>query len=99
MSLAAFCPAFGGAATFCSVNHNESYSKALMGWTAGAGVEQRMWGNWLARIEYRYADFGTFSQLFFNTFAGAGCGGCDDRFTANVKLRTHTLNAGLAYKF
>ncbi|MSO68511.1 MAG: porin family protein, partial [Pseudolabrys sp.] len=49
----------------------------------------------LARLDYRYADFGTFDQPFFSP-----CGaGCDQRFTAHVKVITHTANVGLAYKF
>jgi outer membrane immunogenic protein len=95
MEVAAFCPAFGGATTFCTFNHSESYSKTLTGWTAGVGIEQRMWGHWLARLEYRYADFQEFSQLFFNSTGPF----FDDRFTANVKLQTHTVNVGLGYKF
>ena len=95
MQASAFCPAFGGATTFCTINHNESYSKTLTGWTAGAGLDQRLGDRWIARLEYRYADFQRFSQLFFNSTGPF----FDDRFTGNVKLRTHTLNAGLAYKF
>jgi outer membrane immunogenic protein len=98
VEIGAFCDVFGTSTSFCTVPHDESYSKILAGWTIGAGVEHRIWDNWLARIEYRYADFGSFTQLFFNTFGGA-CGGCDDRFTANVTTRTHTLDLGLAYKF
>jgi outer membrane immunogenic protein len=63
----------------------------MSGWTVGGGVEHKLWGNWLARIEYRYADFGTFSQQFFPP-CGAG-------FTANVHVKTQLLNFGLAYKF
>jgi outer membrane immunogenic protein len=93
--IAATCPGFVGIAPFCLVPRTESAAKTMTGWTVGGGLEQRMWSNWLARIDYRYAEFGTFSQLFFNTFGP----GFDERFTGNVKVRTHTLNFGLAYKF
>src|SRR6185369_15027193 len=36
-------------------------SKVLTGWTIGAGVEGKLAGNWVARGEYRYSDFGTFN--------------------------------------
>ncbi|WP_339034381.1 hypothetical protein WHZ78_21605 [Bradyrhizobium symbiodeficiens] len=51
-------------------------------------------GNWLARVDYRYADFGTWTQTFFAPGIGF-----DDRFTAHVKARTHTATVGIAYKF
>ena len=66
----------------------------MMGWTVGGGVERKLWGNWLARIDYRYADFGTFNQHFFT----AGAFG-DDQFDAHVKVKTHTATVGIAYKF
>ncbi|MGY4305215.1 opacity protein-like surface antigen [Bradyrhizobium sp. USDA 4369] len=51
-------------------------------------------GHWLMRADYRYADFGTWTQPFFNVG-----GGFDDRFTAHVTTRTHTATVGIAYKF
>jgi len=64
------------------------------GWTLGGGLETALWGHWLARAEYRYADFGTsaFTISRSNTF-GVG----PDNF--DTKLRTHTATFGLAYKF
>jgi outer membrane immunogenic protein len=85
----------GNGGAFCAISRNETYGTTKFGWTIGAGVERKLWGNWLARIDYRYADFGTFNQLFF---APAGVG-FDDRFTAHVKVQTHTVTVGLAYQF
>jgi len=95
VKLAASCPTSGGPNDFCFVPEGESHSTTKTGWTVGGGVEQRISGNWLARIDYRYADFGTLNQQFFNHFGPS----FDDRFTANVKVRTNALNFGLAYKF
>jgi opacity protein-like surface antigen len=39
----------GGSASF-------AYNK--LGWTAGAGVETQIWGNWSAKLEYLYVDLG-----------------------------------------
>jgi outer membrane immunogenic protein len=56
-----------------------------------------LWSNWLMRIEYRYADYGT---LDFTLFAGSGaCGQGCDTIAAEATLRTHTVLVGLAYKF
>lgn len=90
IELHADCIAFD----FCAIPQDETYAKTKTGWTVGGGLEQRLGGNWLARIEYRYADFGTFDQLFFTRGLTY-----DDRFTAHVKVQTHTANVGLAYKF
>ena len=63
----------------------------------GVGAEAMLWSNWLTRIEYRYANYGTFG---FTLFPGSGaCGvGCDT-IAAEATLRTHTVLVGFAYKF
>jgi outer membrane immunogenic protein len=72
-------------------------STTRVGWTAGVGGEALLWSNWLMRIEYRYADYGT---LDFTLFPGAGaCGAGCDTITAEATLRTHTVLVGFAYKF
>jgi outer membrane immunogenic protein len=72
-------------------------SDTRIGWTAGVGAEAMLWSNWLLRLEYRYANYGTFGYALF---PGAGaCGlGCDT-IAAEATLRTHTVLAGFAYKF
>jgi len=77
------------------VPENESHSTTKTRWTVGGGVEKRISGNWLARIDYRYAEFGSLNQKFFNNFGPS----FDDRFTANVKVRTNQLSFSLAHKF
>ncbi len=67
------------------------------GWTLGAGVETALWGNWLLRGEYRYADFGTAPMAIARTRSGAGPALTVDNF--DTRLRTHTASVGLAYKF
>lgn len=66
------------------------------GWTAGGGIETALWGNWLMRAEYRYADFGTASLTIVRT-ANAGGALTTDNFDA--RMRTHAASFGLAYKF
>jgi outer membrane immunogenic protein len=77
---------------WCVTVRNETVSWNKVGWTIGGGVEALLWGNWLARAEYRYADYGSVSHTFFvNSVA--------DQVTMNETLRTHTASVGLAYKF
>jgi outer membrane immunogenic protein len=71
--------------------HGESFSKLLVGYTIGGGVEAALRDNWLGRLEGRYANYGRFGHTFF---AGSG-----DDVAANFHLSTWTFLAGLAYKF
>ena len=98
IELAASCGPTGAGTQSCSMIHNESYTKTKVGWTIGGGIEQDLANNWVSRVDYRYSDFGTFRQQLFNFFVPVP-GGTDDRMTANVKVRTHTLNFGFAHKF
>ena len=41
---------------------NEEFSKTQVGWTVGAGLEYAIANNWSLRAEYRYTDFGTFTD-------------------------------------
>ena len=84
----ASCTVAGG---YCALARAESFEKTRIGWTAGGGVEGRVAGNWLARFEYRYADYGTLRHSFFDSTA--------DEVNAELKLKTHTGLFGLAYKF
>jgi outer membrane immunogenic protein len=70
-----------------------SFNTTRAGWTLGGGVEGVVSGNWTAKIEYLYMDFGTFN----NTFPGLGV-----VFTP-VNLSTHItdniVRVGLNYHF
>ncbi len=87
----ASCP--GGGGSFCGpgfpVSSDSTVTKA--GWTVGAGVETMLWGNWIGRAQYRYADFGSVS----NTLPPAPNAG----FGATIRVRTNTAVLGVAYKF
>ncbi len=60
------------------------------GWTIGGGIETILSRNWLARLEYRYADYGTW-QTSFGPAAVA--------VVKDFDIVTHTAIAGIAYKF
>lgn len=75
----------------------ETISTNRVGWTAGGGMEVMVTPNWLARAEYRYANYGTFSSTLFGGFNGVVNNG--DAFSFDTKLTTQTAVIGLAYKF
>lgn len=63
------------------------------GWMLGAGVEQAFWDNWSAKLEYNYLMFGSKTPAFTFT-GGLGIVG-----TAEYKVNTHIVKAGLNYRF
>jgi outer membrane immunogenic protein len=89
-SLTAICSAPTG--PWCIANRSEAASWTRVGWTLGGGVETMLGGNWFARADYRYADFGTVTKTFFVSAPA-------DAVTMSEPLRTHTATLGLAYKF
>ncbi len=70
-----------------------SDSRTVTGYTVGGGLEAPLGGNWLARGEYRYSDYGTIRQPI-NYPAPLSA-------TANIDttLRTHLMSIGIAYRF
>ncbi len=70
-----------------------THAKTRLGWTAGGGLETMLGSNWLARAEYRYADFGTYSNIDVRTGGLGATAGYD------LHVRTHTALLGIAYKF
>jgi outer membrane immunogenic protein len=56
----------------------------LNGWTVGPGIETTISGGWSTKLEYRY------SQYEMRSILGGG---------ASIQPSTHTIRAGLAYKF
>jgi outer membrane immunogenic protein len=81
----------GTAGSFCGVARNQTNETTRTGWTVGAGLETMLAGNWLARVEYRFADYGKIDNTFFAGTASA--------YTLSEDLVTHTAKVGLAYKF
>jgi outer membrane immunogenic protein len=61
------------------------------GWTLGGGLEYALNNNWSLRAEYRYTDYGTYSDVLNNTTGGA------------LSVRKHdtdnAVRAGFSYKF
>jgi outer membrane immunogenic protein len=59
-----------------------------VGWTVGAGVEYAFMGNLSARLEYRYADYG--SLTVYSQAPG---------LTYNDRVSEHTVRGGISYRF
>jgi outer membrane immunogenic protein len=86
--------------TFATALETASVSKTKAGWTVGGGVEAGLWGNWTAKVEYLYVDFGSTSATSSNLTAFAP----PIAFPANVfahslDLRSNIVRFGLNYKF
>ncbi len=69
-------------------------SSNRVGYTVGGGIETMLWPNWIARAEYRFADYGRFSNTDVRTSVLG-----TQTVTYDTSLRTHTATFGLAYKF
>lgn len=76
-----------------TVARSESVSSVRVGWTIGGGVETMLSKNWLARVEYRYADYGSIVHTFFPAPPTG------DAVVSSVSLRTHTVLGGISYNF
>jgi outer membrane immunogenic protein len=87
-----------GGVAFANINEHDQvgttgtatdHSTTRSGWTVGAGVDYAFDPHWIGRLEYRYADFGTFSYSP-SVFPA---------FTENHKLTENVVRIGIAYKF
>lgn len=69
----------------------DSLSHTRVGYTVGGGVEYAITNNWSIRAEYRYTDFGHYTDILGNATAGG------------VAVRHHEtdnrVQAGFSYKF
>lgn len=73
---------------------NSSVSEIKAGWTAGGGVETRLWAsNWTTKAEYLYVDLGRVTT----PGAALGVGGLFQLTTIDSK--EHIVRVGVNYKF
>lgn len=66
-----------------------TFSRTISGWTAGGGLEYKLFGNWSSRLEYRYTDYGYFKKIDPN----------DTIADYRVGSRIHDVRLGLTYHF
>jgi outer membrane immunogenic protein len=84
--------AFGGFKNnYYSLVATDSPSSTRVGYTVGGGVEYAFTNNWSVRVEYRYTDFGKYTDTLTATTAGGV--GVTHRITDN------RVQAGFSYKF
>jgi iron complex outermembrane receptor protein len=76
------------------ISNNASTLTHRIGWTAGAGVEGRLFGNVTGKIEYLYMDFGTVSLVVDNPFNATLV-----TFSSNSRVTDNIVRAGVNYKF
>ena len=73
---------------------NGSSTATRFGWTAGAGIEYALTGNWSVKAEYLYVDLGSFNFDAPLVVAPDG-----RTWGLNTKLRENIVRAGFNYKF
>ena len=69
----------------------DSFSKTRVGYTVGAGIEYAITNNWSVRAEYRYTDFGSFTDNLTNSTGGF--------VNVRHKETDNRVQAGFSYKF
>jgi outer membrane immunogenic protein len=70
---------------------SSSVSMKRTGWTAGAGLEYALSGNWSAKIEYDYLGFGQKALNFDTPVLGP--------VTSNATLNVQEIKAGINFRF
>jgi outer membrane immunogenic protein len=69
-------------------------SQTRAGWTAGGGLEYAITNNWSVRAEYRYSDFGRYTDSFASVVLPAVF-----QFTSGHHLTENQVQVGFSYKF
>jgi outer membrane immunogenic protein len=80
---------FGGPGPF---PFNFTGSETRIGWTAGAGIEWAFWGNWSARLEYDFYDFGNHRVTLVDADGHAPA-------PADINQQIHAVKFGINYRF
>jgi len=81
---------------------NRFFAANRYGFDVGGGLEYNFWGNWTARVEYRYYDFGTrgFADAGFASGVGALAPFVSIAIPNHTSQETmQTGRVGLTYKF
>jgi outer membrane immunogenic protein len=74
----------------CSAPNSDTFKDTLIGWTVGAGLDYAITNNWIARVEYRYADFGKVTNTPVNAWSG---------YSEEQSITEHAIRGGIAYKW
>jgi outer membrane immunogenic protein len=79
------------AAPFTNIHVDET----RWGWMFGTGIEYAFGGNWSAKVEYDYLDFGTHTT----SFPGLGALVTGANEAVDIRQRIHLVKFGLNYRF
>jgi outer membrane immunogenic protein len=79
--------------SWCINPHDDKESIKKNHWTIGGGAELMALGNWLFRLDYRYAPYSDKNVKFIESAP------IDSVFGTNMKMTTHIFSVGAAYKF
>jgi outer membrane immunogenic protein len=87
-----------------TINSFTSANTSRWGWMVGTGVEWGLWGNWSAKIEYDFLDFGNHDVTLTGTENHVTVNSCCDGSSAfsqtlHVNQQIHMVQVGLNYKF
>ena len=86
--------------TFGPAAESASFNTTKAGWTAGGGVEVGLGGNWTAKAEYLYLDFGAESVTSTNLTAFVPpIAFPTNTFTHSADLKANIARAGVNYRF
>jgi len=80
---------------FCTAG-SSGKSEALVGWTAGGGLEYRIASNWTTKLEYLYYDLGSISYTLYTT---APVFPTTPALQPDAEFRGSIVRLGLSYKF
>lgn len=80
--------------TFNPAYSSDSFSRVMVGWTVGTGVEYMLREHWTVKGEYLYADLGSMPGRSSQAIPAEG-----DQFIHTANLNVHLLRVGLNYKF
>jgi outer membrane immunogenic protein len=74
---------------------SETISRTRAGWTVGGGIEYAITNNWSVRAEYRYSDFGHYTDTPLVAFVTP----FGDTLSVQHHLTENQVQAGFSYKF
>jgi outer membrane immunogenic protein len=76
-----------------------SADKNRWGWMVGTGVEFGLWGNWSAKIEYDFLDFGSYDVALNGTVGLSNSESISFTRNLHVDQQIHLVQVGVNYKF
>jgi outer membrane immunogenic protein len=88
----------GTSPVFANASHVGENTNTRLGLAVGGGFEYAFTGNWSAKIEYLYLNFGSWSYAS-PLITPAGSVGAGYSWTTTVSQREHLVRVGLNYRF